>query len=648
MLLTSTHQITVPQRCRVINSKVGDLIPMARIKLLTFLVLIIVLSACGGAPAAPATTQPSAAAEAPAAAEASTAAQPAEGAQSAEASAEPQPISAGPLKDIPRDQTLVLGWGITSPIGVTNPWALPGYTHQEGNAFMWEPLSYFGIFSDKEIPWLAESMEYTNKDFTALQIKLRPEAAWSDGTPVTAKDVVYTFEGQMQNEKLPYHAAFDQFVQEVKAVDDRTVDVTFKIPAPRFKFEVLTLKFDTGIPIVPAHALEKQEDVNAYAGGIEIPHSGPYNLVNWDKNQKIFDLRPDWWAVKAGLMDEPAVKRIVVVNIAGQAMDTVAQRIVNNEMDSSLDMRSAVISNIVSQNPKITTHTANEPPYGYLDWWPNSLWVNTQLEPYSDVNVRRAISLAVDRPKINEIIYEDAQIATIYPFPLYPGLQAFVDTPEVKALEEKYQPAKFDLEESTKLMQAAGFTKNGDDLWEKNGETVNATINGFEGIHGDIVPVLIEMLRQAGFDAASDFSPDAYQHMAEGVPGLYMFGHGASLKDPYAALELYHSRYSASVGTTAGNNRFSRYKNPEYDKLLDEMAPLSAEDPTFKANAVKALEIYWRDQIDIPVIQWLHRIPYNQTYWTNWPTAENPAMGTNGAFWAHTGLLVVTSLKSGQ
>lgn len=621
---------------------------MARIKLLTFLVLIIVLSACGGAPAAPATTQPSAAAEASAVAEASTAAQPAEAAQSAEASAEPQPISAGPLKDIPRDQTLVLGWGITSPIGVTNPWALPGYTHQEGNAFMWEPLSYFGIFSDKEIPWLAESMEYTNKDFTALQIKLRPEAAWSDGTPVTAKDVVYTFEGQMQNEKLPYHAAFDQFVQEVKAVDDRTVDVAFKIPAPRFKFEVLTLKFDTGIPIVPAHALEKQEDVNAYAGGIEIPHSGPYNLVNWDKNQKIFDLRPDWWAVKAGLMDEPAVKRIVVVNIAGQAMDTVAQRIVNNEMDSSLDMRSAVISNIVSQNPKITTHTANEPPYGYLDWWPNSLWVNTQLEPYSDVNVRRAISLAVDRPKINEIIYEDAQIATIYPFPLYPGLQAFVDTPEVKALEEKYQPAKFDLEESTKLMQAAGFTKNGDDLWEKNGETVNATINGFEGIHGDIVPVLIEMLRQAGFDAASDFSPDAYQHMAEGVPGLYMFGHGASLKDPYAALELYHSRYSASVGTTAGNNRFSRYKNPEYDKLLDEMAPLSAEDPTFKANAVKALEIYWRDQIDIPVIQWLHRIPYNQTYWTNWPTAENPAMGTNGAFWAHTGLLVVTSLKSGQ
>ena len=63
---------------------------------------------------------------------------------------------------------LILGWSITSPIGVTNPWAVPGYTHQEGNAFMWEPLSYFGIFADKEIPWLADSMEYTKPDFTEL------------------------------------------------------------------------------------------------------------------------------------------------------------------------------------------------------------------------------------------------------------------------------------------------------------------------------------------------------------------------------------------------------------------------------------------------------------------------------------------------
>ena len=58
--------------------------------------------------------------------------------------------------------------------------------------------------------------------------------------------------------------------------------------------------------------------------------------------------------------------------------------------------------------------------------------------------------------------------------------------------------------------------------------------HGFEGIHSDIVPVLVEMLRAGGFDASINFGTDAYTNMADGKPGLYMFGHGASTVDPYA------------------------------------------------------------------------------------------------------------------
>jgi len=126
------------------------------------------------------------------------------------------PVAAGEsdadIPEVPREDTLVLGWSISSPIGVTNPWAVPGYTHQEGNTFLWEPLSWFGIFADEEIPWLAESMEYTKEDFTELTIKMNPMAKWSDGVSVTAADVVFTFEGQMTDEKLPYHGQFDLFV----------------------------------------------------------------------------------------------------------------------------------------------------------------------------------------------------------------------------------------------------------------------------------------------------------------------------------------------------------------------------------------------------------------------------------------------------
>ncbi len=555
------------------------------------------------------------------------------------------------IAKVPREQTLTLGWSINSPIGVTSPWALPGYTHQEGNNLMWEPLSYFGIFTDKEIPWLADSMEYTNDDFTELEVKLNPGAKWSDGTPITAKDVVFTFEGQKQHDSLPYHAQFDQFMESAEAVDNLTVRVKFKIPAPRFKFEVLTLKFDTGIPIVPAHVLEGQAELNSFSGGLDMVHSGPYNLVSWDVNQKVYDLRDDWWAVEAGRIDKPAVKRVVFFNIGGQVgqgMDIVAQRVVNDELDSALDMRSSVIDNIIAANTKVTTHSGDKSPFGYLDWWPNSLWMNTQLAPYDNADVRRAMSLVINRELLDEIVYEGAQISTIYPFPLYPGLQAFADSPAVKALEKELQPGLYDPDASAVLMEKAGFSKNGDDMWEKDGETINAVIQGFSGIHGDIVPILVEMLRNGGFDADVNFGDDALQNMTDGKAGMYMFGHGASLKDPYAALELYHSRFSAQIGTSAGNNRFSRYVNPEYDALLDEMAPMGSDEPRFQELAAQALGIYWRDQIDIPIIQWLHRIPYNQTYWTNWPTIDNPAMGTNGAFWAQTGMLVITNLQAAK
>ena len=596
-----------------------------------FAIVAIILAACSS-PATPAATQAPVATQAPA----DTAAP--------EATTAPT----GGLPEVPRNRTVNLGWSISSPIGVTNPWATTGYTHQEGNVFMWEALEYYGIFESTEIPWLADSMEYTADDFTELTIKLNPMAAWSDGEPLTSADVVYTFEGQLNNDKLPYHAQFAQFVDTITAPDDQTVIVKFKIPAPRFKYEVLTFKFDTGIPIVPKHVLEAQEDVNAFEGGLDMPHSGPYNLVQWDANQKIYDLRPDWWAVKAGKADMPDVQRIVVVNIGGQVgqnMDTVIQRIVNNEFDAILDVRASVAAQILAENPKITTHSGNEPPYGYLDWWPNSLWMNTTIAPYDDVRVRRAINRAIDRDRIDEIVYDGAHIATIYPFPLYPNLQAFADSPAVKALEAEYEPRKFDLDESAALMTDAGFTKNSDGLWEKDGATVNAIINGFEGIHSDIVPVLVEMLRTAGFDADVNFGTDAYTNMAEGVPGLYMFGHGASTVDPYAVFDLFRQK---PIGTTAGNNSFARYDNPEFTAIVDQMAPLSADDPEFQDLAAQALGIYWRDVIDVPVIQWLHRIPYNQTYWTNWPTKANLADGTNGAYWAHTGMLVVSGLKPAQ
>lgn len=555
----------------------------------------------------------------------------------------PSPQSATePQATIARDRTLMLAGLVRSPIGVTNPWCSLGYTHTEGNSLLWEGLSYYGVLADREIPWLASRMAY-NKDNTELTISLNPQARWSDGEALTADDVVFTFDGQMRDAGLPYHGVFVQYVSNYVALDDQTVVLHFKIPAPRFKFEVLTLKFDTGIPILPAHTLQPLADVHAYAGGAEMPHSGPYTLVAWDAAQKVFDRRADWWAVDAGLAQLPAVERVIFQNIA-QPMDTIAQRVVNNEFDATLLMPGPLIANVIHNNARVTSYSGDQPPYGFLDWWASALWMNTQLPPYDDPRVRRALSLAIDRDRLNQLLYGGSLIATIYPFPLYPALTRFAESPAVSALEARYRPGAYDPAESARLMTTAGFTRNADGFWAKDGQVVNAQVNGFDSVHNDVAPVLSEMLLQAGFDSSPYLGSDVYSRMATGADGLYLFGHGASLVDPYAVLEMFHSRHRPAEGEPADVD-FARYSNRTYDQIVDAMAALSADDPAFQALAAQAMDIYWREVITIPVMQWLNRIPYNQTYWTHWPTQSDPGLGVTGGFWSQTAPLMIVNLK---
>ena len=93
--------------------------------------------------------------------------------------------------------------------------------------------------------------------------------------------------------------------------------------------------------------------------------------------------RDSWWAVDHGLVDQlPEVLQIVYVPNPGETQ--MAQAVINNEADATLDLRPTTIREVLDRNPNVITHSGYNKPYGYVDWWPIGLLFNASKPPYDD------------------------------------------------------------------------------------------------------------------------------------------------------------------------------------------------------------------------------------------------------------------------
>ncbi len=557
------------------------------------------------------------------------------------------PAAAEGLTDIARDRTLIIMSdgvdGQFTSAGVANPYATGGLGGHRAIPGSFEPLFYYSAFADELIPWLATDAEY-NEDYTELVVNIREGVEWSDGNPFTAEDVRFTIQMLIDSApELRNSSELASWISTIEAVDDLTVRIVFNDPRPRFLFSHLYGKFDTGIWWVPAHVFQDVEDVAGFTfygeGEGESPVvTGPYNVVSWTPQQQIIDRRDDWWAAKIGFAELPQPERIIKIPWTGE--ERGAQLVINNEVDTCLDLRATTIAQTVNSNAEIITHTDRELPLGYIDWWPTSFWFNTDEEPFNSADVRWAVSYTIDRQQMLDVALEGSGILTQLPFPYYPPLQPYIDA--AADLVAQYDTSEHNLDKAAERMQAAGYTRDGE-FWTKDGAPIEAVIHGF-GIFNDIGPVLAEQLRRGGFQADYVTPADSGTRMADGTAKILLFGHGGSIADPFDTLDMYTSKYYRPTGEPAPY--FSRYQNEEYDAILEEMAALapSPDDPAYMDLYLQALEIYLRDLIDCPIQQWLHRIPMNQTYWTNWPTESDNYV--NGAFWHQTFGMILHNLKA--
>ena len=544
----------------------------------------------------------------------------------------------------PRNRTMILVWagreGRWVDFELWNPYSL-GSNHQNGPNMIYEPLAYYSAFADKMYMWLAESYSFS-ADFRQLTIKTRTGIKWSDGVAFSAEDVAYTLNSLRDlGPKVRWGVDVNQAVAKATATDANTVVVDFKIPSPRFFF-FMSYKYDIGVYIVPKHLFEGQDWTTFkhfdLAKGWPVS-TGPWQVTAASPQQKVFDRRDSWWAADAKLAPLPQVLRNVWLPFAGEQQ--AAQALITNQIDAGTGMQPGTFPTVFRGNPKVITHSLQKPPYGYRDWWPLSLYVNNEKPPFDNKDVRWAISHYVDRQQIIDVGYLGASEVSPLPMPDYPPLRPYKES--IKDLLTKYDTLAFDIKKGDALLMGAGFKKAADGMWaDAQGKPLVLDIIGTGSTGPSIGPVLVELLKRAGITASMLLPPDFDDRFQKGQYTGAIYGHGGSVNEPYNTLKLYQS---ASMAVPGGHQvNFAKWKNADYDKLVDEMFSVAPTE-TAKITEIykKAMAIWLPELPDIQLVQLHHRIPWNTTYWKNWPTEVNPYV--NGAHWHLTFPMVLWNLQ---
>jgi len=557
----------------------------------------------------------------------------------------PAGIAPAQTANIPRNRTMIL-IGINSRDGrwvdyeLWNPYAV-GSNHQNGPNLIYEPLAYYSAFADKMHMWLAESFQFT-PDFKQLTIKTRQGIKWSDGTPFSAEDVAYTMNSLRDlGPKVKWGIDVNQALDEASVTDPNTVVLKFKIPSPRFFF-FATYKYDIGIYIVPKHIFQNQDWTTFkhfdIAKGWPVT-TGPWKVVDSTLQQKIFERRDSWWAAEQKLAPMPRIRRNIWLPLVSEEQS--AQALITNQSDFGGPLQPATFPTVIRQNAKITTHTGQHPPWGYVDWWPLSLYVNNEVKPFDDKDIRWALSYYIDRKQIIDVAYLGAATISTLPMPPYKPLLPYFDA--VKDLLTQYNTVEFNPKKGDALLTAKGYKKQ-DGMWEgPDGKPFTLGIIGFGASGPAIGPVLAEMLRRHGVTTSMSLPPDFDSRFQQGQYIGSIYGHGGSIREPYDTMRLYQSKSIAVPGAHSVN--FSRWKNPDYDKLVDQVYVTDPDNVgKLKELFHAAMKIWLPELPDIQLVQNYHRIPMNLTYWKNWPTAENAYI--NGASWHLTYNMVLWHVET--
>jgi len=321
---------------------------------------------------------------------------------------------------------------------VFNPFRDDSETRFPSTAGIYEPLIVYNRATGSYIPWLATGYEWTTGN-TRLRFSIRPRVLWSDGTPFSARDVVFTFDLMRRAPALDRQKLWS-FLADVTAVDTATVEFTLKRPYTP------GLVYIGHQPIVPEHKWKSVAQPASFDDPDPVG-TGPFTEVRRFE-ATVYDLgrNPKYW--QSG---KPAVAVLRVP--LHRSNEEILKALAADELDWASLFLPDIEKNWVAKDP--ARHQ-----YWYPDFAPTALlYLNTRQKPFNERDVRKAVSMAIDRPRIM------SEAMSGYPMPadatgLAESQKRWKDTAPPPGPDW----TKRDVAEANRLLDAAGLARGSDGI----------------------------------------------------------------------------------------------------------------------------------------------------------------------------------------
>jgi peptide/nickel transport system substrate-binding protein len=558
-------------------------------------------------------------------------------------------------QDVAREDTVILDIDASAVPNPTNfNWMVPGTNRNQGaHQAMWEPLFILNYETGEIQPWLGESFT-PNETQDVWTLKIRDGVHWSDGVPFTADDVVFTFQLLLDDETatLAEAANTQQWVESVTKVDDLTVEFDLVAANPRFQLDYFSVRIWGNNNILPKHVWEGQDPFTFTFYDPEQGWpigTGPYKLTSASPTEFIWDRDDNWWGAEAGFHALPEPLRLIWIIAASE--DQKALLMSESELDSAMNITLGAFEAIQARNPNVIAwHDAL--PYAWADPCPRELSFNTEAPPWDNPDLRRAVSLIINRNQNIAIAYEGTTIPSRSIFVEYGGMNPYIEA--IVAAGMGIDP-NGDVAAGQALIEGAGYALNAEGLYELDGQvltleliTPNDTIEYVRSNNE-----LVEQLRAAGIDAISQPVTGATADDARATGNFtaaWAWDTCGSVNEPWNSLNHLSSRFYRPIGEfTAGNLNNQRWNTEAaqaYSEIVAQIGTLPLGDPQIVDLVVEAYQYFWEEMPVVPLVQASKLVPFDTTYWTGWPTAENN-INHPATWWNSTHQIILNLHKAG-